>query len=211
MSVQHLSDEAVAAFADGVLRGHARDRASRHLAGCSECARAVRVQREAVLALRAAPAPQLPSGLLDRLRSVPITTPIRVAPAALSADGAPLFGGFAPMAAAAFVGSSAPAPAASPTPASANPAPFGPTEHQPAESDANASLHHRHRLRRVPPVLLTAAAVAAAGVFAVASSDGATAAGPSARDGGSSSVGPVNQLSAFDARAHRGLLSYRQP
>jgi hypothetical protein len=63
----------------------------------------------------------------------------------------------------------------------------------------------------VPPVLLTAAAVAAAGVFAVASSDGATAAGPSARDGGSTSVGPASQLSASDARSHQGLLSYRQP
>jgi len=35
---QHLSDEALAAFADGVLSGHARDRATRHAAGCPECA-----------------------------------------------------------------------------------------------------------------------------------------------------------------------------
>ncbi|MBE7188532.1 hypothetical protein [Jatrophihabitans endophyticus] len=70
MSTQHLSDEAVAAAADGVLTGHARDRATRHLAECDECAHAVRVQREAAWALRTAPAPALPSEFLDRLRTV---------------------------------------------------------------------------------------------------------------------------------------------
>lgn len=69
-SSQHLSDEAVAAAADGVLTGHARDRATRHIAGCAECAHAVRVQREAAWALRTAPAPPLPVDLLDRLRTV---------------------------------------------------------------------------------------------------------------------------------------------
>lgn len=94
MSTQHLSDEAVAAFADGVLSGHARERAGRHTAACSECARAVRVQREAVLALRAAPAPDLPSGLLDRLRSVPATTPIRAFSTAVAPDGSAVFAAF---------------------------------------------------------------------------------------------------------------------
>lgn len=70
MSSQHLSDEAVAAAADGVLSGHARDRAMRHVASCAECAHAVKVQREAAWALRAAPPPALPFGLLDRLRTV---------------------------------------------------------------------------------------------------------------------------------------------
>lgn len=70
MSSQHLSDEAVAAAADGVLTGHARDRATRHVAECAECAHAVRVQREAAWALRTAPPPALPSELLDRLRTV---------------------------------------------------------------------------------------------------------------------------------------------
>ena len=37
MRPQHLSDEAVAAFADGVLSGHARERAARHLNECPEC------------------------------------------------------------------------------------------------------------------------------------------------------------------------------
>lgn len=94
MSTQHLSDEAIAAFADGVLAGHARDRASRHTSRCPECAHAVAVQREAIWALRAAPAPSLPGGLLDRLRSVPQTTPIRTPPTVLGPDGSAMFAAF---------------------------------------------------------------------------------------------------------------------
>jgi hypothetical protein len=98
---QHLSDEAGAACADGVLRGAAQDRATRHIASCAECAQAVKGQREAVWALRAAPAPPLPSSLLDRLREVPQTAPLsmpRVVPSGLDPDGSPMFG-LAPMAA----------------------------------------------------------------------------------------------------------------
>jgi anti-sigma factor RsiW len=103
VSSQHLSDEAIAAFADGVLRGHARDRAARHAAGCPECAHAVAGQREAVWALRAAPAPALPIGLLDRLRSVPATTPINTVPTAIGPDGSAMFAAFGTMTAAALV------------------------------------------------------------------------------------------------------------
>ena len=103
MTTQHLSDEAIAAFADGVLSGHARDRASRHAGKCPECAHAVAVQREAVWALRAAPAPALPLGLMDRLRSVPATTPIQNVPAALAPDGSAMFAAFGKMGAAALV------------------------------------------------------------------------------------------------------------
>jgi anti-sigma factor RsiW len=103
VSSQHLSDEAVAAFADGVLTGLARDRASKHSARCPECAHAVAVQREAVWALRAAPAPALPSGLLDRLRSVPTTTPINVVPTAIGPDGSAVFAAFGTTTAAALV------------------------------------------------------------------------------------------------------------
>jgi len=99
MNPQHLSDEAVAACADGVLSGHARDRAARHLAECDECAQAVRVQREAAWALRAAPAPALPTGLLDRLRTVPQTTPLRLLPTAIGPDGNTVLPNVAPMAA----------------------------------------------------------------------------------------------------------------
>jgi anti-sigma factor RsiW len=165
MSLQHLSDEAVAAFADGVLRGHARDRASRHTAACAECAQAVRVQREAVLVLRAAPAPQLPVGLADRLRALPATTPINstatnAVPAAIASDGSALFAAFGTMASAALV-----------PPVEAAPI-VGPTE---------AEAVRWRPTRRMTPLLLTAAAVAATGVFAVASSS--LAAAPS---------GPVN-------------------
>lgn len=109
MTMQHLSDEAIAAFADGVLIGAARTRAGRHTAECPECAHAVAVQREAVWALRSAPAPALPTGLLDRLRSVPADAPLPAAPAALSPEGSPVFASFGAMAA--FVPSLPPKPA----------------------------------------------------------------------------------------------------
>lgn len=94
LTSQHLSDEAIAAYADGVLAATAGARARRHLAVCAECSYAVTVQREAVWALRAAPAPALPSGLLDRLRAVPDTTPLNQPPMALAPDGAPMFVAF---------------------------------------------------------------------------------------------------------------------
>jgi len=99
MSVQHLSDEAVAAFADGVLSGHARERAARHINACDECRQAVKIQREAAWALRSAGSPILPSGLVDRLRSVPLTTPLPTLPSAIDSDGTPMLSVVAPMAA----------------------------------------------------------------------------------------------------------------
>ncbi|HEU5007407.1 MAG TPA: zf-HC2 domain-containing protein [Jatrophihabitantaceae bacterium] len=94
MNPQHLSDEAVAAFADGALTGLARQRARQHTADCPECAYAVAVQREAAWALRTAPAPALPSGLLDRLREVPATTPIQTPPTVLGSDGSTMLATF---------------------------------------------------------------------------------------------------------------------
>jgi anti-sigma factor RsiW len=99
MSGQHLSDEAVAAYADGVLRGHARDRAAKHIETCTECRTAVRVQREAALALRSAGAPALPVDLLDKLRTVPLSAPVPPPPATVDADGTPMLSTLAPMAA----------------------------------------------------------------------------------------------------------------
>jgi anti-sigma factor RsiW len=100
MSSQHLSDEAVAAFADGVLGGLARDRAARHVTGCAECRAAVRVQREAALALRTASAPHAPAELFDRLRALPLTTELpETLPTAIAADGSTVLTTFAPMAA----------------------------------------------------------------------------------------------------------------
>jgi len=94
LPVQHLTDEAVAAFADGALGVSARHRAARHLAECTKCSNAVAVQREAVWALRSAVAPSLPFGLLDRLRAVPSTTPLNQRPLALDPDGSAVFAAF---------------------------------------------------------------------------------------------------------------------
>lgn len=121
LPVQHLSDEAVAAFADGALGNGARARAARHVAECPDCAHAVAVQREAVWALRAAPAPSLPCGLLERLRAVPSTTPLSGQPIALDDDGAAVFPAFGT---AALVEPSPP-PVAPPAPAERRSRPFG--------------------------------------------------------------------------------------
>jgi hypothetical protein len=91
LPTQHLSDEAVAACADGVLGATANARAQRHIAVCAECAQAVDAQREVARQLRTAPLPSLPNGLLDRLRAVPITTPLPNVDVSLGADGAPMF------------------------------------------------------------------------------------------------------------------------
>jgi len=92
-ALSHLSDEAVAAFADGVLSDTARQRAQSHMAGCTECSDAVYGQRAARAALRSALRPRLPDGLFERLRELPITAelPLIQCPAALSAEGQPLF------------------------------------------------------------------------------------------------------------------------
>ena len=96
-ALPHLSDEAVAAFADGVLSGTARHRAQSHMADCGECSDAVYGQRSAIAMLRSASAPSVPSGLLDRLRELPITTDLEGTrfPSGLSADGQPMFAAFA--------------------------------------------------------------------------------------------------------------------
>lgn len=144
MRPQHLSDEAVAAYADGVLTGHARERARRHTAECPECAYSVAVQREAVWALRAAPAPSLPSGLFDRLLDVPATTPIRVVPTSIAEDGSTMFSTFGSMVPA---GVAAVAPARNPV----------------------APARKEHRSHRLGPIAGTAVAVAVASVLAVSS------------------------------------------
>ena len=90
----HLSEDAVAAFADGVLSGAAASRARRHCAECAECAQAVQAQREAALLLRTAGSPTLPAGLLDRLAGVPMSTPLPPPcgglPTMIGADGVPV-------------------------------------------------------------------------------------------------------------------------
>ena len=91
----HLSEDAVAAFADGVLAPAAAARATRHCRECEECAEAVRGQREAVFLLRSAIAPSLPSGLLDRLAGLPMSAelppPTSGLPTTLDTYGNPVF------------------------------------------------------------------------------------------------------------------------
>jgi hypothetical protein len=96
----HLSEDAVAAFADGVLSPAATARARRHCAECAECAEAVRGQREAAMMLRTAGAPALPAGLLDRLAGLPMSAqlppPLSGLPITIDSDGVPVFVAYQP-------------------------------------------------------------------------------------------------------------------
>jgi hypothetical protein len=91
----HLSEDAVAAFADGVLSASAAARARRHCAECAECAEAVRAQREAALLLRTAGSPTAPAELMSRLAGLPMSAslppPRGGLPTVLGADGVPMF------------------------------------------------------------------------------------------------------------------------
>src|SRR6185437_3536357 len=96
----HLSEDAVAAFADGVLSANATARARKHCAECAECAEAVRGQREAAMLLRTASAPSLPAGLLDRLAGLPMSAqlppPLSGLPTTLDSNGVPVFVAYQP-------------------------------------------------------------------------------------------------------------------
>jgi hypothetical protein len=168
--IPHLSDEAVAAFADGMLTLPAHNRAERHLAVCPGCAQAVDEQRAAVSILRAAPAPALPAGLLERLRSVPVTTPLTPQKMALAPDGSAVF----------------PAYGTVDTFARPAPRPLDPT--RPAAPSTSRGLNRRHEFhlpialphpaRRTQQVALVAVAAAmfTVGLAASASADTASSA-----------------------------------
>jgi hypothetical protein len=79
----HLADEAVAAYVDDALSPVAHQRAQRHLRCCLECRAVVEAQREAKVLLAAAPDPDLPRGLLARLRDIPMTTDLPLQPGGL--------------------------------------------------------------------------------------------------------------------------------
>jgi hypothetical protein len=91
----HLSEDAVAAFADGMLSPSAAARAARHCAECAECAEAVQVQRDAASILRSAALPSVPSSLLHRLSAVPMSAPMPPPfgglPTVIGSDGQPVF------------------------------------------------------------------------------------------------------------------------
>jgi Putative zinc-finger len=72
----HLSEDALAAYVDGILAPGADERAAKHLRSCAECRAAVDAEREAKALLGAAPDPDLPAGLLARLLDVPMTADI---------------------------------------------------------------------------------------------------------------------------------------
>jgi hypothetical protein len=149
----HLSEDAVAAFADGVLSPSAAARAQRHCRECGECADAVRGQRETAMTLRTAAAPALPSGLLDRLAGLPMSAslppPRGGLPTAVGADGVPVF----------ITNSAREQPAEQPAEPPAEP---GPPDRS-AQSSASTGVHRRGVLPM--SVLASAAAVVAAGTF----------------------------------------------
>jgi hypothetical protein len=184
LPVQHLSDEAVAAFAAGMLATPAHNRAARHIAVCAECAAEVAEQQAAVSALRSAPLPALPAGLLDRLRAVPVTTPLTPSTMALAPDGSAVFPAFGtvaatparvgrPMWSAAVVASSAPAPA------EVSGVPTGPPIHR-REFHLPVAVPHVGRRTQQFALVAVAAAMITVGVAASASAD-TTGTGPSSQ------------------------------
>jgi hypothetical protein len=70
-STEHLSTEAIAAFADGELRMTAHLRAAHHLSLCPQCAGEVEAQQQARAALRDSRPIRIPSALLGVLSDIP--------------------------------------------------------------------------------------------------------------------------------------------
>jgi hypothetical protein len=83
----HLSEDALAAYVDGILSPGADERAAKHLRSCAECRAAVDAQREAKALLGATPDPGLPAGLLAKLLDVPMTADLGGADRILAIDG----------------------------------------------------------------------------------------------------------------------------
>ena len=83
----HLSEDALAAYVDGILSPAADERAAKHLRSCAECRAAVDVEREAKALLGAAPDPSLPAGLMARLLDVPMTADLGGTDRVLAIDG----------------------------------------------------------------------------------------------------------------------------
>lgn len=74
-SVDHLTLDAVVAYADGEMPMVAYQRAAAHVARCPQCDAEVRAQLVARSWLRSAEAPAMPTSLLDTLRSIPVALP----------------------------------------------------------------------------------------------------------------------------------------
>jgi anti-sigma factor RsiW len=71
----HLSLDAIVAFADGEMPLVAYQRAAAHIARCPECECEVNQQMAARSCLRSAQAPPMPPSLLDSLKSIPVAVP----------------------------------------------------------------------------------------------------------------------------------------
>ncbi|MCW2525463.1 MAG: hypothetical protein JWM76_323 [Pseudonocardiales bacterium] len=164
-ALPHLSDEAVAAFADGVLTGGPRSRAQQHLNECADCAGAIREQQQARLTLRSAAAPMVPGSLLARLRELPASTPLAGQPVAavMSAEGYPSFAAFD-----------------SRRHQTAQASPLSPAVRPPVlttATDVRPTLTHPATHRRLVPGFGVSAAAAAAVIVGVLASTAATAGG----------------------------------
>lgn len=157
----HLSEDAVAAFADGVLSASAAARARRHCAECAECAAAVRAQRETALLLRAASSPCASADLLSRLASVPMSAPLPPRsgpPAVLGADGMPMFRAYDPRTA----DSGGPVRQHQLGPHQLGPQP----DQRDGRNQSGSAASHSHRRVLLPvSILASAAAVVAAGAI----------------------------------------------
>ncbi len=71
----HLSLDAVVAYADGEMGMVAFQRAAAHVARCPRCAAEVSEQTFARDQLRSAQTPRMPGSLFDQLRSIPVALP----------------------------------------------------------------------------------------------------------------------------------------
>jgi anti-sigma factor RsiW len=87
-STEHLSVEAIAAFADGELRMNAHLRAAHHLSLCPQCAAEVEDQSRARTALRDSQPIRIPSTLLGMLADIPHSSPDDQLPDRLADRGA---------------------------------------------------------------------------------------------------------------------------
>ncbi len=73
--IDHLTLDAVVAYADGEMSMVSYQRAAAHVARCPQCEGEVRAQTVARSWLRSAQAPAMPTSLLDSLRSIPVALP----------------------------------------------------------------------------------------------------------------------------------------
>jgi anti-sigma factor ChrR (cupin superfamily) len=85
--VDHLSFDAVVAFADGEMSLAAYQRAAAHISRCESCAAEVAEQTSARDLLRSAFTPRMPGSLFDQLRSIPVALPLDQRPGGPLADG----------------------------------------------------------------------------------------------------------------------------